>query len=222
MDATHHFRAGSFPLLISIPHHGSRIPPEMAATMTADGRSSRDTDWFLERLYDLPETEDASWLVADWSRYVIDLNRPASGESLYPGQTTTGLVPTTCFDGANIYLDKGPTEAEVGERISQYWAPYHQQLQAERKRLRDLHPRVVLLEAHSIASVVPRLFPRKTTRLEPWDKPRCLIRPNLADRRRTGHHATLRFHAGIQWPLRRRVYHARIRKSQPRNTHHAN
>lgn len=161
MDATHHFRAGSFPLLISIPHHGSRIPPEMAATMTADGRSSRDTDWFLERLYDLPETEDASWLVADWSRYVIDLNRPASGESLYPGQTTTGLVPTTCFDGANIYLDKGPSEAEVAERISQYWAPYHQQLQIEVNRLRGLHPRVVLLEAHSIASVVPRLFPGK-------------------------------------------------------------
>lgn len=156
---THHFRQGSIPLLISIPHHGAYIPPEIAETMTDDGRSSRDTDWYLERLYDLPETREASWLVADWSRYVIDLNRPATGESLYPGQATTGLVPETCFDGAPIYRDSKPDATSIDARLEQVWHPYHQRLQGELERLTGLFPKVLLLEAHSIKSVIPRLFP---------------------------------------------------------------
>ena len=83
----HHFRQGSSPLLVSFPHNGSHIPAAVAANMTAEGRSSHDIDWFLDRLYDFHELEDASLLVAEQSRYVIDLNRPRTDESLYPGQT---------------------------------------------------------------------------------------------------------------------------------------
>ena len=43
------FRPGELPILISIPHNGSAIPPSIADTMTIAGRSSRDTDWFLMR-----------------------------------------------------------------------------------------------------------------------------------------------------------------------------
>ncbi|MBX3418585.1 MAG: N-formylglutamate deformylase [Pirellulaceae bacterium] len=147
------------PILISIPHHGSKIPPEIAAAMTTDGLSSRDTDWFLERLYDLPETQSASLLVAEWSRYVIDLNRPSDNQSLYPGQATTGLVPETCFDGTPIYHTNPPDAVEIERRIQTVWVPYHQQLQDELARLKREHGLAVLIEAHSIASEVPRLFP---------------------------------------------------------------
>lgn len=154
------FRVGTTPVLISIPHHGSSIPPEIAATMTEDGLSSRDTDWFLERLYDLPETRGASWLVAELSRYVIDLNRPSDDQSLYPGQTTTGLVPETCFDGAAVYRENlYPARDEIQRRIDTIWRPYHQQIREELDRLRDRFGLAVLVEAHSIASEVPRLFP---------------------------------------------------------------
>ena len=79
---SHLFRQGTIPILVSIPHNGSRIPDDIASTMTEDGRSSRDTDWFLDRLYDFPELENASVLAAELSRYVIDLNRPKNDESL--------------------------------------------------------------------------------------------------------------------------------------------
>jgi N-formylglutamate deformylase len=153
------FKSGSLPILISIPHHGSRIPAEIATTMTADGRSSRDTDWYLEQLYDFPETREASFIIAELSRYVIDLNRPSDNESLYPGQTTTGLVPETCFDGAAVYCaGKFPPAAEVGRRIREIWRPYHEQIRAELDRMVAERGLAVLIDAHSIASRVPRLF----------------------------------------------------------------
>ncbi len=153
------FRRGSFPVLVSIPHHGSRIPAEIAQTMTDDGRSSRDTDWYLEPLYDFPETRDVSLIVAELSRYVIDLNRPSDNQSLYPGQTTTGLVPETCFDGAAIYREgKSPDSVEISRRIREIWHPYHERIRSELERLVEQHGLAVLIDAHSIASRVPRLF----------------------------------------------------------------
>ncbi len=152
------FRAGNIPLLVSIPHNGSEIPDPVARTMTEDGRSSRDTDWFLDRLYDFPELSDASRIVAKLSRYVIDLNRPSDNQSLYPGQTTTGLVPLTCFDGAPIYSADPPGESEIGRRVREIWQPYHAQIAQELQRMVKTHGKAVLIEAHSIASRVPRLF----------------------------------------------------------------
>ena len=96
--------------------------------------------------------------MAEYSRYVIDLNRPADNQSLYPGQTTTGLVPTRCFDGSAIYENTFPTESDIHDRIAQIWKPYHDAIQAEIERLLKLHSIAVLIEAHSIRSVVPRLF----------------------------------------------------------------
>lgn len=154
---TFEFRRGTLPLLISIPHNGSLIPPEYAQSMTPEGSGSRDTDWFLDRLYDLPEVGSASWIIAGLSRYVIDLNRPADDQSLYPGQATTGLVPATRFDGTPIYRTL-PSPDEIAQRVEAVWQPYHQQLQSELQRLLELHGQVVLWDAHSIAPEIPRLF----------------------------------------------------------------
>ncbi len=151
-------RPGTLPLLVSIPHNGSFIPRKIAEEMTKDGQSSRDTDWFLDRLYAIPELQSASLLVAKVSRYVIDLNRPADNQTLYPGQTTTGLVPDRCFDGSPIYREAPPESAEVEQRIDAIWKPYHAALADELDRLHSQHGIVGLLEAHSIKSRVPRLF----------------------------------------------------------------
>ena len=157
---SHDFRQGSSPILVSIPHNGSHIPAAVAANMTAEGRASTDTDWFLDRLYDFPELKDASVLVAEQSRYVIDLNRPQNDASLYPGRTTTGLIPLTRFDGKAIY-DTEPDDAEIQRRIETVWAPYHQQIETELSRLVQNHGIAVLIEAHSIESEVPLLFEGK-------------------------------------------------------------
>lgn len=158
----HHFRQGNFPLLVSIPHNGSHIPDDIAGTMTEGGKTSRDTDWFLDRLYDVPELSDASMLVAEASRYVIDLNRPESNESLYPGQTTTGLIPLERFDGSPIW-ETAPDATEMSRRVEMFWRPYHDRIEAELKRLVLEFGVAVLLEAHSIESQLPRLFEGKLT-----------------------------------------------------------
>ncbi len=151
---------GQIPLLISVPHSGSEIPSHISAQMTVAAEGSIDTDWFMEDLY-LPIAKDlgASLISPRHSRYVIDLNRPESDESLYPGQTTTGLCPLHRFDGQPLYSQGNePTLAEKHKRIETYWRPYHQALSAELLRLKTMNGSVLLWEGHSIKSVVPRLF----------------------------------------------------------------
>jgi N-formylglutamate deformylase len=153
---------GELPLLISIPHLGTTLPAHIAAAFTPEASQFSDTDWHLDRLYEFAKGLGASVLGATVSRYAIDLNRPPSGESLYPGQTTTGLCPTETFRGEPLYPAGYVLEgAEIEQRKRLYWQPYHSALQAELARLRQKHPHVLLWEAHSIASVLPRLFEGK-------------------------------------------------------------
>ncbi|NYT37956.1 N-formylglutamate deformylase [Allopusillimonas soli] len=150
---------GSAPLLISIPHLGTRIPDDIAATMTEVARHADDTDWHLDRLYSFAAGMGASILTPIHSRYVIDLNRPPDDINLYPGRNTTGLLPTDTFDEAPLYREGCmPDEQEKARRRSLYWEPYHQALAQEIERIRAQHGYVLLWEAHSIRSQVPRLF----------------------------------------------------------------
>lgn len=153
---------GTAPLLISIPHLGTRLPDDLDPVYSDEAFQTGDTDWHLDRLYAFARALGASVLGARVSRYVIDLNRPSTGESLYPGQTTTGLCPTETFKGVPLYRPGlEPDAAEVARRVQTYWQPYHQALSDELARLRARHGHVLLWEAHSIASVLPRLFDGK-------------------------------------------------------------
>jgi N-formylglutamate deformylase len=161
-DTAFNFHQGTLPLLISIPHLGTEIPRHIRGQLSDVAPVVADTDWHLDRIYAFAKATGASVLAARVSRYVIDLNRPASGESLYPGQTTTGLCPTETFHGEPLYPNgAGPDEAEVAARLNAYWKPYHSKLREELDRLKAEHGTVLLWEAHSIASVLPRLFDGK-------------------------------------------------------------
>ena len=150
---------GDAPLLLSLPHDGSLIPPPLAARMIEGARIAPDTDWHVSRLYAFARDLGASILVPRHSRYVVDLNRPEDDVSLYPGQNTTGLCPIVQFSGEPVYLEgQGPDAAEVASRVDTYWRPYHQSLQSELARIHARHGRAVLWEGHSIRGVVPFLF----------------------------------------------------------------
>jgi N-formylglutamate deformylase len=157
--ATYTLTPGTLPLLISIPHLGTELPAAFAAQMHPEAAITQDTDWHLDQLYAFARTLGASVLQAKISRYVIDLNRPPGGESLYPGQTTTGLCPVDTFHGEPLYPEGAePDAAEQARRLQTYWQPYHGALDAELARLKAQHGAVLLWDAHSIASVLPRLF----------------------------------------------------------------
>jgi len=151
---------GHIPLLISLPHDGSFIPVDISERMQPPARRSPDTDWHVARLYQpMAMALGASLIHPRASRYVVDLNRPADGHALYPGQRETGLVSTIGFDGEPLYLDGcEPDAAEIQRRIDEYWKPYHQTLADEVARLVAEHGRVVVWEGHSIRSEVPMLF----------------------------------------------------------------
>ncbi|MEX3936064.1 N-formylglutamate deformylase [Paraburkholderia phymatum] len=164
MTATHtlpvfSLHRGSLPMLISIPHLGTRIPDDIAAAMTPVAARTDDCDWHLDRLYAFAKRMGASILTPTYARYVIDLNRPPDGANLYPGQDTTGLLPADTFDKEPLYRDGHlPDDAEVARRRDAYWKPYHVALQGELAALKAQHGNVLLWEAHSIRSQVPRFF----------------------------------------------------------------
>ena len=156
------YSAGTTPLLISVPHDGREIPDDIATRMSPAGLDIPDTDWHVAKLYRFAAAIGASILVANYSRFVVDLNRPDSDETLYAGQVATGLCPSQTFAGENIYLDGSVVgETEKSRRISAYWRPYHDQLARTLVALRQQHGYALLWDAHSIPGVVPRLFDGK-------------------------------------------------------------
>ena len=153
------FKAGESPLLVSMPHVGTRVPEAVAARMTAIARTVPDTDWHVDRLYDFLDDLDASILAATESRYVIDLNRAPDDRPLYPGASNTGLCPATTFDEAPIYLDgQEPDAAEIAARKDRVFRPYHARLGRALAAIVKRHGYALLWEAHSIRSRVPRFF----------------------------------------------------------------
>lgn len=151
--------SGDGPLLISVPHAGMELTPGLAERLSAAAQSLPDTDWHVPKLYEWARALKVSFLIARYSRYVIDLNRPPDGKSLYPGQATTELCPTVLFDGTPLYRPyQAPTEDEIAARRERYWQPYHAALQDILQRNRIRHGYALLYDAHSIRSRVPRLF----------------------------------------------------------------
>lgn len=153
------FHQGTAPILISVPHAGLEVPEEIRARLSEEGLRLTDTDWHVDRLYAPLKDLGVSMLTASYSRYVVDLNRPADGSSLYPGQTVTQLCPTQTFEGHAIYKDgEKPGEDEIAERTTKFWQPYHSKLAEELDRIKDMHGHAILWDAHSINNRLPLLF----------------------------------------------------------------
>lgn len=152
-------KRGTAPLLISLPHTGRDIPDEFGQGLVSGWLARRDCDWWIDQLYDFASSLGATVVHTSISRTVIDVNRDPSGVSLYPGQATTELCPTTTFDGEPLYTPGSEPDAEsIARRKALYFEPYHAALKAEVDRLLGFSRRVVVYDCHSIRSVIPRLF----------------------------------------------------------------
>lgn len=149
---------GATPLLVSMPHAGTRLTPQVEAGLSDRGLSLIDTDWHIPQLYDFLDDLGVSRLQAEYSRYVVDLNRSQDDKPLYAG-ATTGLFPQVDFDGEPLYR-RGcePSKAARDWALENVWRPYHRALHEELTRLRRRFGYAVLFDAHSIRSRVARLF----------------------------------------------------------------
>jgi N-formylglutamate deformylase len=153
---------GTTPLLVSLPHAGTRIPGDIAGRLVRRALQAEDTDWFLDRLYAFAVDLGASLIVPTHSRYVVDLNRPSDNRPMYAGANNTELCPTRFFTGEPLYRDDmAPTDSEVQQRVATYWQPYHDALRDELARLKAAHGHAILFDGHSIKSELPWLFDGK-------------------------------------------------------------
>ena len=149
---------GGGPIILGQPHGGTWLPDDLLARLNANGRRLADTDWHIGRLYDglLP---DVTIVHSNVHRYAIDANRDPAGQSLYPGQNTTELCPTTDFDGASIWqAGQQPSSNETESWRRQWHEPYHAALASEIARVKARHGVAVLYDCHSIRSRIPFLF----------------------------------------------------------------
>ena len=162
MNDVYTLTRGHTPLLVSLPHAGTHIPPAIAQALQPRALQVEDTDWHLDKLYAFATELDASLIVPHHSRYVVDLNRPSDNQPMYAGANNTELCPTRFFSGEALYLEgQAPSTAQVQQRVATYWQPYHDALRGELQRLREAHGYALLWDGHSIKSELPWLFEGK-------------------------------------------------------------
>ena len=149
-----HVNRSDSALILCFPHGGTDLPAPFDAGLVSRELAVKDCDWHIRQLYE--GLADATRIWTDVSRTVIDVNRDPSGASLYPGQATTELCPTTTFDGEPLYLADATIDTDA--RRAAYFDDYHAAIVAEIARLRARHDRVVVFDCHSIRGIVPRLF----------------------------------------------------------------
>src|SRR5918993_4477129 len=153
------FHRGTAPLLISIPHAGTYVPAEIGERFTAAARGLPDTDWRVRELYEVALGVGASIITAEYSRYVVDLNRAPDSRALYASHRTTPVCAAETFAGEPIYMSGAePDPAEIDARVERFWRPYHARIVEELARMRAASGFALLWDAHSIASEIPALF----------------------------------------------------------------
>ena len=150
------------PVVLSIPHAGTFIPEDITAQLKQNLLPPDDTDWFVDTLYSFAFSLGIPVIKANYSRWVIDLNRNPDDTPLYNDKRViTALCTTTTFTGENIYQDERiQVDAnEVDCRREEYFTPYHTALQQLLNEVKIQFGSVLLWDCHSICRFVPSIYP---------------------------------------------------------------
>lgn len=113
----------SLPILVSVPHAGLRVPPEVAAAcLLSPEQVAEDGDEHAADIYDFA-AEVRHYVTTDVARAVVDLNRAEDD------RRPDGVVKThTCF---NVPVWRQPPGEPIVEALlATYYRPYHGRLSA--------------------------------------------------------------------------------------------
>jgi len=153
--------APEVPIIVSVPHCGTAFPEDIKREYISSlTEAPDDTDWFVDKLYDFAPSMGMTLITANYSRWIIDLNRDPDSKPLYSdGRIITALCPTTTFLGEPLYIDKRQTveDAEVKRRYTLYYKPYHEKIQSLLDSLKAKFGKVLLWDCHSIRQIVPTI-----------------------------------------------------------------
>ena len=87
-------RRGFAPLVLSIPHAGVEIPVDIEDRMVSRWHARKDTDWWVDRLYEWARPVfDVTIVNTAISRTVIDVNRDPTGAFALPRPVNHRALP---------------------------------------------------------------------------------------------------------------------------------
>jgi predicted N-formylglutamate amidohydrolase len=137
---------GKSPFLLVADHAGNAIPRVLGRLGIAEAECVRHIAWDigiagLGRL--LADALDAPFIGQNYSRLVIDCNRPPGTLTSIPEISEHTLIP------GNV----GLSEANRAARARGIFWPYHQRIEAELDRRRQAGREVVLISLHSFTPV---------------------------------------------------------------------
>ena len=140
------------PIIANLPHSGLKVPKHIAKTFTPEHLSSLpNSDWHLQPLYEFLPELGITVLQANYSRYIVDLNRALKPPSF--GSFWSAVVPEQTAFKKPIYLEK-PNSADVRSRIETYYRPYHQQLTELLNQTISQFGQVYLFDLHSFIGLI--------------------------------------------------------------------
>jgi N-formylglutamate deformylase len=148
------------PVVVEVPHAGLAIPEPVASQLNVPRDALlRDSDLYVDRIWDAAASCGATMLVADVSRFVIDMNRAPDDVDRqtvpdHPAPRPTqarGVVWRTTTDGRSAV--RAPlTYAGLVDRLQAYHEPYHRALRQALEGKRARFGFAILIAAHSMPS----------------------------------------------------------------------
>lgn len=151
------------PVVLSVPHAGTYVPEDIRTQLKPELLPPDDTDWIVDELYGFAFSLGIPLIRANYSRWVVDLNRNPDDTPLYQdGRVITALCTTTNFNGESIYKDErlSVSQSEIETRRQLYFNPYHERLQQLLDEVKQQFCTVLLWDCHSIRRYVPSIYPQ--------------------------------------------------------------
>ena len=144
--------APALPIVANLPHSGLQVPEHIARTFSPNHlHTLPNSDWHLQPLYQFLPELGITVLQANYSRYVVDLNRAL--KTPFFGSFWSAVVPEQTAFNKPIYLEKPSTE-EVRSRIDTYYTPYHQTLADLLNQTIDRFGKAYLFDLHSFMGLI--------------------------------------------------------------------
>jgi formiminoglutamase len=142
-----------FPVLISIPHGGTAVPPELKNRLVlSDNDLFDDSDPFTREIYDIGSTAFRV-VKASIARAFVDLSR--APDDLPPANPDGVVKSMTCYKKPIYIEDREPNETLRRSLLQRYYEPYHNKL---REIAGSGEPHLAL-DCHSMAAQPPPISP---------------------------------------------------------------
>lgn len=136
-----------YPIIINIPHSGIEIPKEIKQQYVNPKPIIANNDWFLKELYNFLIDMDITIISANYSRYVVDLNRIITDPIIEENYNKCTIYSKTTW-GKDLY-NKLPTKNECEARLEKYYYPYHNKLKELINKKLDIYNKVLIIDLHS-------------------------------------------------------------------------